>query len=444
MAMKKAISLSILLLTLSLFYSCQKEDPASLPVISTSPVSNITTSTVTSGGTIVFDGDATVTASGVCWGTTANPTISDSKTSENVSIGQFVSNINGLSEGMMYHVRAYASNSVGTAYGADIEFLTLGQAPSCITLPATEIWLYNATLNGAVNPNSISTIVTFEYGITTSYGQTITSNQSPITGSDIVNVNANIAGLTLGTTYHFRVKTVNTFGTVYGGDMVFTTLPSLLLPPTNGLVAYYPFNGNANDESENGNNGTVNGATLTVDRLGSVNSAYSFNGTSNNYITVNFSTPLNTSEYSGITISSWCKLHDLSTPANPYNILSLSDNNLEGIWITYENPKFKSDNGLVDNPVFALNDANVNAWYNVVITIDNSNHSLKLYLNDIFQDEKTQESYMPLATKLLIGYHNSPVWGLGWYMNGIVDDIRIYDRVLSDAEILQLFHEGGW
>lgn len=51
--------------------------------------------------------------------------------------------------------------------------------------------------------------------------------------------------------------------------------------PTNGLVGYWPFNGNANDESGNGNNGTVNGATLTSDRFGSTNAAYSFNGVSN-------------------------------------------------------------------------------------------------------------------------------------------------------------------
>ena len=50
--------------------------------------------------------------------------------------------------------------------------------------------------------------------------------------------------------------------------------------PTNGLIAWYPFNGNANDESGNGNNGTVNGATLTIDRNGNSDNAYSFNGSS--------------------------------------------------------------------------------------------------------------------------------------------------------------------
>ena len=58
----------------------------------------------------------------------------------------------------------------------------------------------------------------------------------------------------------------------------FAQVPSYV--PTNGLVGYWPFNGNANDESGNGNNGTVNGATLTSDRFGNANGAYSFNGSS--------------------------------------------------------------------------------------------------------------------------------------------------------------------
>ena len=60
---------------------------------------------------------------------------------------------------------------------------------------------------------------------------------------------------------------------------LFAQVPSYV--PTNGLVGYWPFNGNANDESGNGNNGVVNGASLTLDRSGNVNNAYSFNGLNN-------------------------------------------------------------------------------------------------------------------------------------------------------------------
>jgi len=196
---------------------------AVLPVITTSPVSAITSSTAASGGTITTDGGASITARGICWSTTANPTTSDSKTSDGSGTGQFVSSLTGLTAGATYHLRAYAVNSAGTAYGADVLFVTLGQVPASVAQQATNLTITGVTLNGVVNPNNLSTIVTFEYGLTTSYGQTIAAVQSPITGNSITNVSADITGLTQGTTYHFRVKTVNALGTVYSGDMSFVT-----------------------------------------------------------------------------------------------------------------------------------------------------------------------------------------------------------------------------
>jgi len=79
-----------------------------------------------------------------------------------------------------------------------------------------------AQLNGSVNA-MITTDVTFEYGTTISYGSTITATQSPFTGNTIINVNATLTGLTQ-TTYHYRIKAVNSLGTTYGSDLTFTTL----------------------------------------------------------------------------------------------------------------------------------------------------------------------------------------------------------------------------
>jgi hypothetical protein len=196
---------------------------AVLPTITTSPVSAVTSSTATSGGTVASDGGASVTARGVCWSANANPTTSDSKTSDGNGSGQFVSNVTALSAGATYHLRAYATNSAGTAYGADITFITSGQVPASVSQQATNLSITGATLNGVVNANNLSTTVTFEYGLSTSYGMTVVAAQSPVTGNSITNVSADIAGLTQGTTYHFRVKTVNSLGTVYSGDMTFVT-----------------------------------------------------------------------------------------------------------------------------------------------------------------------------------------------------------------------------
>ena len=102
-------------------------------------------------------------------------------------------------------------------------------------------------------------------------------------------------------------------------QMTMAQVPSYV--PTNGLVAYYPFDGNANDDSGNGNNGTVNGATLTTDRFGNANSAYSFDGQS--YIRVPHTNMLNfgTGDYS---LSVWANksgnrwLHNLIAKATPH------------------------------------------------------------------------------------------------------------------------------
>jgi hypothetical protein len=81
--------------------------------------------------------------------------------------------------------------------------------------------------------------------------------------------------------------------------------------PTNGLIAWYPFNGNANDESGNGNNGTVNGATLTSDRFGNVEKAYSFDGSGNNIQLGNIPfSSFDNLDGSDFTISLWYKLNN--------------------------------------------------------------------------------------------------------------------------------------
>ena len=107
-----------------------------------------------------------------------------------------------------------------------------GQKPVTTTQPATNLTTTSATLNGIVNANSLSTTVTFEYGTAISYGSIITATQNPVTGSSSVNVSAAITGLLPRTTYHFRVKTVNTLGTVNGNDLTFTTLGGVPIATT--------------------------------------------------------------------------------------------------------------------------------------------------------------------------------------------------------------------
>jgi hypothetical protein len=95
-----------------------------LPAVTTTAVSNVTQESAQSGGTITDEGGATVTARGVCWSTSPYPTVSDSRTTDGSGTGSFTSSLTGLTENTTYYVRAYATNSAGTAYGGEVYFKT--------------------------------------------------------------------------------------------------------------------------------------------------------------------------------------------------------------------------------------------------------------------------------------------------------------------------------
>lgn len=98
--------------------------PVTLPTVITADVTDITAESAVCGGNVTNDGGGTVTARGICWSLSLNPTINDSITTDGEGIGSFISDITGLSGNTTYHVRAYATNEAGTAYGLDKEFTT--------------------------------------------------------------------------------------------------------------------------------------------------------------------------------------------------------------------------------------------------------------------------------------------------------------------------------
>jgi hypothetical protein len=104
-------------------------DPT-IPTVITSAISNITHNSAQSGGNVTDDGGASVTARGVCWNTSQNPTTSESKTTDGTGVGEFVSSITGLSPQTQYYARAYAENGGGDAYGSNMDFRTLSNEPT--------------------------------------------------------------------------------------------------------------------------------------------------------------------------------------------------------------------------------------------------------------------------------------------------------------------------
>jgi len=197
-----------------------------VPTVITSSITNISGTSGTSGGNVISDGNSTVTARGVCWSTSSNPTISDSHTTNGTGTGSFISNITGLINGTIYHVRAYATNSIGTSYGADISFTTMF-FPIVTTISTSYITGISAKSGGNVSSAGSSSVTARGVCWSTSPTPT-TANSHTTDGTGIGSFTSDITGLVYTTTYYVRAYATNSYGTSYGNELSFTTLT----PPT--------------------------------------------------------------------------------------------------------------------------------------------------------------------------------------------------------------------
>jgi len=194
-----------------------------LPTVATSEVTSITNNTASSGGDITSDGGAPVTARGVCWNTTGNPIIADSKTTDGTGTGTFSSNLTGLIPETHYYVRAYATNSEGTAYGDQISFL-----PS--KLPAvTTSTITNITYNTASSGGDITSIgggpVTARGVCWNTTGNPTIADTYTNNGTGIGTWVSELVELQPATPYYARAYATNIMGTAYGEEKQFTTKP---------------------------------------------------------------------------------------------------------------------------------------------------------------------------------------------------------------------------
>ncbi len=198
-----------------------------LPTVTTQQVTDIEDKSALGHGTIVELGISNPTAHGVCWNQTGAPTIDNKKTNEGpvAQPGEFTSEIKKLRSNKTYYVRAYATNSAGTAYGIEVDFTTGTTLPNVSTQAPTEIGPHQATANGTLldlgDPDPS------QHGFcwnTTGMPDLGDFKKDMGAADDAEPFSALIEGLSPNTTYYIRAYATNTAGTVFGNEVSFTTL----------------------------------------------------------------------------------------------------------------------------------------------------------------------------------------------------------------------------
>lgn len=223
---------------------------------------------------------------------------------------------------------------------------------------------------------------------------------------------------------------------------IFAQIPDYV--PADGLAGWWPFNGNANDESGNGNNGTVDGAVLTTDRFGNADRAYNFNGGSQKII-VPTNNSLNFEANNSFSVSYWIKPSAISN--SHFNIIlskQTGSGNTHKGWNTHleqwnKNFEFRVMNGsgTIACAPNAGASPNLNVFYHIVNTLENG--IARVYVNGALMSST--------ICSAVIGDNNSnfhigmPTWSYpnATGFNGVIDDIGIWNRALTEGEVIRLY-----
>jgi hypothetical protein len=175
---------------------------ANLPTLTTTEISTITANSAASGGNITSDGSAIITSRGVCWSTIAGPTIANNSTNDGTGIGQFNSVLRNLQPNTKYYVRAFAINSLGTAYGNEVSFSTLTTEIELIT--DKNVFVYPNPVNNVLLINGLSDIL--KISIYDMYGKIIFNKLVINNQIDISNFTSGIYMIKIETTKGFLIQ----------------------------------------------------------------------------------------------------------------------------------------------------------------------------------------------------------------------------------------------
>jgi hypothetical protein len=433
------IRISILcLFTLSSLISCKKTKPTVSDVVPISP-SELTVTLVSNTQATLNWIDKSTNESGFkVERKTGNGTFGVIATT-----ASDITTINdaGLTPNTTYTYRVYSFNSTGKSISYTNEVTITTYTPPTVTTTAiSDTTGVSAVSGGNITSDGGSPITARGIVWGTNPVPTIALATKTTDGSGVGQFASNLAGLTKITKYYVRAYATNAAGTAYGNELVFT---STTVDLNSGLVAYYPFNGNANDESGNNKNATVlNGVSISTGRNGQSNSSYLFNGINglNSGISVPISLPA--SDYS---MSIWFQINDTIklgqnssqtiVCVDPYTLFGVAFNH------PYAPTKMMSclgnGNGWLicaDKNPNSWELANKLQWHNLIIL--KSTTSYKYYIDgNLFRTQEITPNYNIPVTKVYLGSY--PI-ASGEVLNGKLDDVRFYNRIITQDEITYL------
>ena len=418
-----------------------------IPSVATGNVSDITSTSARVQGSVTSLGNVSkITHYGHVWSRTAQPTIENGKSSdlgESNATKSFTSELTGLESNTTYHVRAYATNEKGTAYGEDITFTTNKTPVEVATSDISEITRNSAIVSGTVTDAHGHTIV--------EYGACWNTQQHPLVTDNAVVSDAmfvcRLTKLMEQTTYYVRVYVKTSDGLYfYGNEKTFTTSKAPV-NPTNGLYAYYTFEGNFNNTVDGAPNGQgINSPTYVEGVNGT--QAVQFSVAKNSYMTIS------KAMIDGLTysVSFWIK--------------GLSDGHL---WHIYTGKVFATNNHEIDNILSMQNgkltfSSGWSWWYSYdgeysgtsftqpyidaekwnMITLTSSSQSasgteceMKLFINGEIIDIITcSMSTKNKGLKFIFGGELDNMTPPSM----TVDNLRVYNtRALSEEEVMQIY-----
>jgi hypothetical protein len=462
---KKIKHVSIFILFISLVTGCKVVDEIKkdlyVKIVTSSDLNGVLWTSAVLFGEVTDDGGKAITEKGIVYGKNPLPTVNDFKVPVNpqsnfngvvfnlTGVGKIGVEISNLTVNTRYYYRAYCINSLGVSYGEEQSFNTKQYEDPKVTTTSITATLNSINVSGNLtNLYIVGPVVGsgFYYSETPGVKDT---NYFVLSSSSIdskFNFSATISQLPDRTVYYVKAFVRTQKGVYLGNELMVKTLDS----PTRtqlkqGLQVFFSFSSNPNDESGNGFNGTASGVTLTKDRFNNSNSAYSFNGVPGTKIQTNYPGVLGNNSRS---ISLWVR-----RPLQAFNGSYLltwgtqASGTSFGLFMAGRDKTqfFGVDNGgsSIQSIFNSLSDGN---WHHYVVVYDNSIGksilNVKTYIDGVYypiaENWNPQNINTVQGINMVIGEYSSAQ--SDWRTtNGEIDDVGVWNRVLSSSEIQYLF-----